>query len=66
MINDWCLIFKDMERGNEIGMAGLGLPATGGGYEAPLIEIVEVRVERGFMQSLASPDTGIDDDDYTW
>ena len=35
-------------------------------YEAPVIEMVEVRVEKGFQQSLSSPSSSRDEEEYTW
>ena len=35
-------------------------------YEAPVIEAVEVRAEQGFQQSLSSPSSSREEDEYTW
>jgi len=35
-------------------------------YEAPVIEMIDIRVEQGFQLSLSSPDSDRDGNEYTW
>ena len=35
-------------------------------YEAPVIEMVEVRVEQGFLNSPPAPSSSMDESEYTW